>query len=187
MRNGRLVRAPGERPSGSLPLFDLGLYGGGVWPTEWFDSEGFNELVEPGWTAGVMAQVGRGIGLRADLLYVAFGKLNEDLGGATIEVSTTAMAGTLAAVIDVGGLYLLGGGGRYRLDVEGTCEGTCGGVTEESATDDYWGANAGAGIRLRLGGLSTFIEGRAHTMFPNEGDEDGNGTFVTGTIGIRFR
>lgn len=187
IRSGRLVRAPGSPPERNGSLFDLGLYGGGVWPMDWFDGEAFHDLVEPGWTGGVMVQVGRSSGLRADLLYVSFGALSENLGDATINLSTNVMAGTLSVVLNLGGPYLLAGGGRYRFDFEGTCDGNCGGVTEESVTEDYWGANGGIGLKLRFGGLSTFLEGRVHTVFPNEGDDEGNGTFVTGTFGIRFR
>lgn len=187
MRSGRLVRAPGSPQQRNGSMFDLGLYGGGVWPTEWFDGAAFREAVEPGWTGGLMVQVGRPAGLRADLLYVSFGDLNENLGDATMSLSTNVTAGTLAAVLDLGGPYLFAGGGRYRFESVGTCEGNCGGVTDESVTEDYWGANGGIGLKLRIGGLSPFFEGRVHTVFPNEGDEEGNGTFVTGTFGIRFR
>ena len=65
------------------------------------------------------------------------------------------------------GVYVVAGGGLYRVDAE------------ETATD--FGLSGGAGVRLGLG-LSLFAEGRGVLIL----DDDNKVTYLTAAVGLRF-
>jgi hypothetical protein len=124
-----------------------------------------------------MIQIGSTLAFRGDAQYISFGKEKE---GATLDASTKIFAATAALVLDLGGPYLIGGGGWYRFQIKSD-------AADQSETEGYWGANAGVGLPLRLVSLHTFVEGRLHTVFPKADEEDGNATFLTVAAGFRFR
>ena len=174
---GSLLASTAIRAQIPNPLsVKAGIYGGVVWPVESFDGKNFKETVDQGWMGGGMAQLGAQFGFRADLSYVSFGKSK---GVTTLDSKTNVIAGTGALSIDLGGPYILAGGGRYRFEYKP--DGS------ESTTQSYWGANAGFGIPLSTGLLGLFAEGRGHVVFPKKDAVSGNASFVTAAVGIRFR
>jgi hypothetical protein len=69
--------------------------------------------------------------------------------------------------------YLVGGVGAYNFKANG--EGD-----DESETK--FGANAGAGFTVMMGGASVFIEGRFHNIFTSGSDVN----MVPITVGVKF-
>ena len=73
--------------------------------------------------------------------------------------------------------YLIGGGGWYHnsLSFNDPLFGN------GSSTDNQFGFNVGAGVRIPLTGFSAFIEARYHKMLGNSGVQ-----FIPITFGINF-
>jgi len=66
------------------------------------------------------------------------------------------------------GIYVLGGAGVYNTDAV--------------ATSTDIGITGGAGVRLRLAGLTPFVEGRGVMIF----SEENKVTYLTASVGLRF-
>ncbi|HEX3156961.1 MAG TPA: outer membrane beta-barrel protein [Gemmatimonadaceae bacterium] len=82
--------------------------------------------------------------------------------------------------------YLIGGLGIYRLSSEvghSTPEGVpLDNSFTPSRSETKFGLNGGAGLRLAVGALHTFVEARYHGVFT----ESDKASFIPVTIGIRF-
>ena len=73
--------------------------------------------------------------------------------------------------------YIIGGLGVYRFKFSGDIVGF-----DVSETTTKFGINAGAGFTFNLSGFETFIEGRFHSAFT----EEGNTNFIPISFGFRF-
>ncbi len=112
------------------------------------------------------------IGFRID---AAFNQFGFKAGGGNANVfSVTGNA--LANVIPgpALGAYVIGGPGYYHESVSGTV------VSGES--QNHFGFNVGAGLKIPLTGFDTFIEARYHRISENGGST----SFVPVTVGILF-
>ena len=78
--------------------------------------------------------------------------------------------------------YLIGGVGVYHRRVAQNVSGTVQEFRDLRETDNDVGFNGGAGLRLSLGGLSTFVEARYHAV----ATKPDRTTFVPVTVGISF-
>ena len=125
--------------------------------------------------------------LRIDLGYTKFGEKTVSFseGGTPFEVSSdfSNFAGTFNAVF--GGRspaqvrpYGIAGVGFYNTKVDVSLTGG-GDSFSADDTEGSFGINGGAGLRFRMGTMSTFVEGRYHYVLkggPNT-DEDSDDTF----------
>jgi opacity protein-like surface antigen len=108
--------------------------------------------------------------LRIDLGYTKFGEKQVTVSDGTetfeIESNFSNFAGTFNAVF--GGRsqaqvrpYAIAGVGFYNTKIDVSVSGT-GGSFSGDDTEGSLGFNGGAGLRFRIGTLSTFVEGRYH-------------------------
>lgn len=94
----------------------------------------------------------------------------------------SAIANGMISPPAMGGLYVIGGFGIYRMTAE--CS-TCTTIATKG------GLNGGLGYRLGLGGISTFIEARYHYIAgpsdpTNGGVKTSNTQFIPVSVGVRF-
>ncbi len=115
------------------------------------------------------------VGLRLDVMYHTMETK------ASSDVSLNALAGTLNAQFEMGGMmaspYLTAGIGVYNLkaDFEGTDE-------DFDIDETEMGLNGGAGIKFNLAGFGTFLEARYHHIMT----EDDATALIPITFGIMF-
>lgn len=119
------------------------------------------------------------VGLRADVTYNQF-SLKGPVPG-----KFKAIGGDLNALIkvpmDVGfSPYLTGGVGFYNLRT--SFETATPGQTLNTASQNKFALNGGAGIQFNLGGLATFVEGRYMYIFT----DNGRTTYFPVSVGVMF-
>ena len=171
--------------------FTLGLRGGVSVPTGALAEEG-----EDGGNADMGFNVGGFIGftpaaipfgLRAELSYDRFGiDVGELPPGADFDGDWSILSGTLNAILAVptqSGIrpYVIGGVGMYNVKASFSASED-GESFDFSDSETKVGLNGGAGLRFGLGGLSTFLEARYHTVFM----DDERVSFVPVSFGIEF-
>ena len=115
----------------------------------------------------------RAVGARFDVMYHSMG-VKEDLliGEADLNVLAGA-ANVVLTVSNTGTMrpYVLGGLGLYNLDFGGG-----------SSSETKAGLNGGGGVEFGVGGFTTFIEARLHSIFT----EESNTNLVPVVFGVRF-
>ncbi|HEX5831302.1 MAG TPA: hypothetical protein VFY16_10005 [Gemmatimonadaceae bacterium] len=124
---------------------------------------GYNIVGTVGWQPAARAW-----GLQFDLGYT---NLAEDNG---FSDDLSVLSGTGNVVLTVAnnsGIkpYVIGGLGFYNMDAGGDSE------TE-------FGLNGGGGLTFPLGGISTYVEARFHSIFT----EDSNSNYIPIVFGVRF-
>lgn len=138
----------------------------------------FGDAVNTGYHAMAMLNLAAPlspVGFRVDGMFNEF----QFKGGGSDKDRTWALTGNVllnTGSAAVASPYLIGGGGWYHNTVK--ISGPLGG----SASDDQFGINVGAGLRIPLTGFSAFVEARYHKMF---GDSS-NPQFIPITFGINF-
>lgn len=150
----------------------------------------FKELAKSGLAGQLAVQyrpAGKPLGVRAELQYHTMDMTPEFLAevGASAGVTGTwsVLYGGLVGVFESMsqgssfGWYVLAGGGPYRVEPRVTDSGV-----SVSATKTQLGFNGGGGIRLKLGAVGIFLEGRYHTVTI----EDSRVTLLPASIGIVF-
>ena len=117
------------------------------------------------------------VALRVDAAWNQFPEEN-DTGG-----DFRLLSGTVNAVFSVPSIaitpYVIGGVGAYSARWS---DDSAAGLATGGESSTEFGANAGVGVRLGLGGLSAFAEARFHHLF-NDGDAI---RFVPVSVGLRF-
>lgn len=153
----------------------LGLAGGFALPmsnTADANERGYNGTV----TIAVNAPLFP-LGLRVDGMFnrmLGRDDLVGNLNGPDLDVSSVSANLTYTVLpLAIARVYLIGGAGFYRADLEDS------GIDTESRI----GYNGGAGIRLDLGGRQLFVEARYHRV---ELRDDVRIDFVPVTIGFLF-
>ncbi len=163
----------------------VGFGGGQSYPTGDFGLDN-----RPGMNIGGFLQYRPGgalMGVRGELSYHRNDMKEALLSELGADPSTTGYWSTLymgvAGVMEVmpkGGLigwYLVAGGGLYQIKPTISQAGV-----EMSLSETKPGFNAGAGMRIRMGGASVFLEGRYHGVKL----DDTNYTFMPVAIGLAF-
>jgi hypothetical protein len=167
-----LVAAPrvSHAQLGVLKPFQLGIAGGGSLPMSDLSNTsktGYNGTVALGINLPIIP-----VGLRVDGAYNAFS--SKAAGGAKLHVMSAT--GNIVYGLPIPGLspYLIGGAGLYMPSV--TAPGL------PSTTENHFGWNAGAGVKLPLSGFKAFVEARYNRI----STKTGNMEFVPVTFGIMF-
>lgn len=114
------------------------------------------------------------VGFRLDGMFNEF----DFKGGGSDKDRTWAVTGNVlfnTGTAVVASPYLIGGGGWYHNTIK--VSGPLGG----SQSDDNFGFNVGAGLRIPLTGFSAFVEARYHKMLG-----DTHVQFIPITFGINF-
>lgn len=143
----------------------LGLMGGAALPRG-----DFGDAFDTGWHA--QAALGLRfplvpVGLRVEGTYASFPSNVDGLSDAT--VLGLGATGVYDLPVPLVTPYLLGGVGYYRAELEDT--------------ENKFGWNAGAGVRLRLPGLTPFIEARYYSIdLPGSARME----YLPVTIGLTF-
>jgi hypothetical protein len=155
---------------GVLKPFQLGIAGGGTLPMSDLSNTtktGYNGTVALGINLPFIP-----VGLRVDGAYNAFSA--KAAGGAKLHVMSAT--GNIVWGLPMLGVspYLIGGAGLYMPTV------TAPGLS--SSTDNYFGWNAGAGVKLPLSVFSAFVEARYNRVSANGSKME----FVPVTFGIMF-
>lgn len=161
----------------------LGFTAGGLAPVG-----GFANQAGAGWNAGLLLQSGggeRSLGFRIDAGWEQFASKTDASGNEfrnrILSFDFDMLRGfPLSQRVSV---YLIAGLGGYNvrsrttlvqngaLTLEGGANGQAAPVTQTlSGSSTYPGVNAGAGLQLRLGKISTFVEGRFHNIFTRQND-----------------
>jgi hypothetical protein len=156
---------------GAVSPFHFGVAAGASLPA----SSDFRNSVNTGYNLTGLVQItppAMPVGFRVDASYNSFGAKG---GGATASITD----GTADIILGIPSstpvsLYLIGGPGYYQE------KATVSGLG--SASENHWGFNAGAGVKLPLSGFNTFLEARYHHI-----SENGTSTsFIPVTFGIVF-
>lgn len=128
---------------------------------------GYNGTVSLGFNS-----YGSPIGLRIDGMY---NHLSHQGSGSNSALQISSANANLVYALPGTGIrpYLIGGGGIYGLksDIRG------------AATTTKFGLNGGLGASFPLSGFNTFVEGRLHHVFTDDGFST---NFIPVTFGISF-
>jgi hypothetical protein len=154
----------------------LGLGGGAVVPTG-----SLSDGVGTGWSGTAQLRVKPPVsplGFQVDAFYTRFSL--DGIDGHSRMLGGTANAVYAFPSAAVARPYLLGGVGLYngKTTVEGTSFGS----------ETKFGANAGAGVDLKLGSAALFAEGRFHAIFKgvSDGVEEKTAYMIPLTVGLRW-
>jgi hypothetical protein len=194
-----LVLASASRASaqglGTKP--QLGIFGGLSSPKGDLRNETKN-----GWNAGALfkIRIAGPFDMRLDGAYSDLGTRTFNLTTAAVTSKTNVLFGALNGELNLGpdsaqypgdnsvSPYILAGVGKYRSRFDLTCTGEC---PLDLSVDrkDSWGFNIGAGTNIPIGPVPAFVDIRYHrfgTRFPGLG-QDGTGTLVTASFGVKLR
>ncbi len=169
-----LVAAPraSQAQFGLVKPFQLGVAGGATQPMSTLKdgaNMGFNGTVALGINVPLIP-----LGLRVDGAYNQFG---EKAGvGAKLHVISATGNLVWSLPLLVVSPYLIGGAGLYRTTATST------GTVSATQTDNHFGWNAGAGVKLPLSVFKAFVEARYNRVTTNTGSMQ----FVPLTVGIMF-
>ena len=136
----------------------------------------FGKNLESGYNVALGLNIGAillPVGVRLEGGYNGFKSKNLTVGTA----DTRIISGTANVTLGMGMPYLIGGLGYY--DGKTTYSG--GALGTASGSSGSMGFNGGAGIRLPLGVMTTFVEARYHKM--TGGDK---ASYIPITFGIQF-
>ena len=175
----------------------LGIFGGLSSPKGELRNETKN-----GWNGGAMAKIriAGPFDVRLDGAYSDLGTRTFNLTTAAVTSKTNVLFAALNGELNLGpdsaqypgdnslSPYILAGVGRYRSKFDVTCTGEC---PFDLTVDqkDGWGFNIGAGTNIPIGPVPAFVDVRYHrfgTRFPGLA-EDGTGTMVTASVGVKLR
>jgi hypothetical protein len=169
-----LVAAPrvSNAQLGALKPFQLGIAGGASQPMS--DLKTSNNMGYNGTVAMAINLPFIPVGLRVDGAYNQFG---EKAGiGAKLRVISATGNLVWSLPLVVVSPYLIGGAGLYMTTATST------GATSTSVTDNHFGWNAGAGVKLPLSVFKAFVEARYNRVTTDTGSMQ----FVPLTFGIMF-
>jgi hypothetical protein len=93
--------------------------------------------------------------------------------------SSNIISGTANATVGLGLPYVIAGLGYYRMKSE------LKGATPLTDTQSSLGYNVGAGVRIPLGMMTTFVEARYHKMAGDKA-KGADASFIPITFGIQF-
>ncbi|HJR62529.1 MAG TPA: outer membrane beta-barrel protein [Gemmatimonadaceae bacterium] len=186
-----LVSAPAR---GQLPGIDIGIAVGANVPRGDFNDGVATGLVLNG-ILGV--RLGPTIGVRGEAFWSRSdidSPLIRRVGNAVLPPGDAdAVSGNVDVIAGVANIvlstsaplvqpYVIGGVGLYRRRVEQDISGTIDEFRTLRESENDVGFNAGAGVRLSLGGMAAFLEARYHSI--NTDPE--RTTFIPVTIGVAF-
>jgi hypothetical protein len=159
--------------------------GGAVVPTGGFKNA--NELGIHAAGSLILKIPGFPIRLRPELNFTRF-NLKDEIAAATAAAGTTGTGGTSQMLGAMGniemplfaGLYLLGGVGAMSLSTDAAAAST-------TFTGTKFSIDGGAGLRVRLGPVSAFIEGRVNNVYSDQGAIDfKNVRIIPVSFGLAF-
>ena len=136
---------------------------------------------QSGYNAAVGLNIGAillPVGFRLEGAYNGFNAKTLPTGATS--ANANIMSGTVNATVGLGLPSLIGGLGydRQKSEVKG-------GVFAGSDTQSAMGYNIGAGLRLPLGVMSTFVEARYHKLLGNRTDGT-DYSYLPITFGVSF-
>jgi Outer membrane protein beta-barrel domain len=135
----------------------------------------FSDAFQGGFNGAVGLNIGAPlipVGFRLEGAYNGFG------GKAGVNEDLRLISGTANATIGIGMPYIIGGVGYYSRNEKST-------TLNRSDTESAAGINVGAGVRLPLGVMSTFVEVRYHKML-GDNAKGADLSYVPITFGIQF-
>jgi len=173
-----LALALGAQVAQAQAGLSLGLGAGAVVPTG-----SMADVNSTGWTGQAALRVKPAVsplGFQVDAFYTRLG-LENDLDGHSRMIGGTANAVFAFPSAAVARPYLLGGVGVYNAKT--TLDGF--GSTD---AETKFGANAGAGVDLKLGSAALFAEGRFHAIFKgvSDGVDEKTAYMIPLTVGLRW-
>jgi hypothetical protein len=183
------AQLPGRGGPQSEPMIRIGFGGGVSVPT----SHAADAL-----KSGINGQgyllLNIGIPIRLNLGYQKFDfkqalLAGSGLSGATATGTSTMMSGVAGITLNLFSLgplrpYITAGAGAFNLKDELTAA-AAGGTQSTSKT--HFGVDGGAGLRLKLGRIEAFAEGRLQNVYTDKGVIDTKSiTAVPVTFGILF-
>jgi opacity protein-like surface antigen len=142
-----------------------------------FPTSDLSDITNTGWNVTGMVGINPTmipLGIRVDVAYNSFALKDET--GLDGNINFTSVTGNLVWSVPTTGVspYLIGGAGLYHVaaDIPNFF----------SDSDNKFGWNLGAGIKLPLSGFDTFLEARYHQV--QTGDESVK--YIPVTFGIMF-
>ncbi len=174
-----LALALGAQVAQAQAGLSLGLGAGAVIPTG-----NMGDVNSTGWTGQASLRLKPAVsplGFQLDASYSRMGLATDLVEGNTQMLSGTANAVFAFPSAAVARPYLIGGVGMYNMKLT---------VDDVSGSDTKFGANAGAGVDLKLGSASLYAEGRFHAIFSGAVDgqtlEETTAYMIPLTVGLRW-
>ena len=171
--------------------FSVGVAGGVSMPMGDLNTgvnTGFNLAASVGYKPVMLP-----FGIRIEGAWDQFGLdksgLDAEDADAGVDGHVRSLSLTANAIVDIPNStpvkpYLIGGLGLYRVNISASADAGDGTLTATSDAENKFGFNVGAGIRMPLGALDTYIEARYHQVQSVSFTD--NFRFIPITFGIRF-